>query len=289
MSHTSVFSILVAALLFNHASAQSIEAMQDSIAYYQQIIAKAESDEGRMDASKKCKSFVQEALDMPEAFSFPFEELTTMCTLSSPDGAFRLFNWNVPKNDQTHEYVCFVLFPASDRKAASWIELKELKRQPDKLQSRSFDENEWLGCLYYGIIPPAKKGRDFYTLLAWDGRDRMTNRKIVDAVDIKNRGFKSGKAVFKTEKGVQKRLIFEYSDEASMSLRYHEKDDRIVYDHLSPRQAGMEGNYAFYGPDLTYDAMKWQKNNWVEQTNIDIRLDEERDSRPYNDPRPRRN
>lgn len=265
--------------------AQDLRMLEDSIALCQTRIATADEDHERLAASEKCKEFLRLALSSADAFDYPFESLQTMCTLTSPDAAFRLFNWNIPKNDQTHHYVCFILFPADEKQGSSYIELKELGRQPDKLQSRTFDSDEWLGCLYYAIIPPQKNARDFYTLLAWDGRDRMTNRKYVEAMTISKSDVKFGSAVFKTNNGVQKRMIFEYADEATMSLKYHEDEQRIVFDHLAPRIAGMDGNFSFYGPDLTYDSLDWQKGNWVEQSNIDVRLKKGQDKRPYNDPR----
>jgi hypothetical protein len=32
----------------------------------------------------------------------------------------------------------------------------------------------------------------------------------------------------------------------------------------------MEGNYQFYGPDFTYDGLKFEKGIWVSYSNIDV-------------------
>jgi hypothetical protein len=69
-------------------------------------------------------------------------------------------------------------------------------------------------------------------LLGWDGHNKMTKRKFVEPLTISKNSLKFGRAVFKMERGVQKRLVFEYSADVSMSLRYQEKQARLVFDHL---------------------------------------------------------
>jgi len=267
-------------------STQTLQEAELEIARFQQQIAKGQKDSDRLAASDSCAFWIARVCDMQGVFEYPFDSLTTMGTLTSPDGAFRLFNWNVPMDDQSHRYRCFMLMPPDERGFSQWVELKALTKEPDKLVSRSFDQDEWLGCLYYQIVPPQSKKDDVYMLMGWDGHNRVSNRKFIETLSFQRGMPRFGSAVIKLEKGVQKRMVFEYAKEVSMSLRFHEKDRRIVYDHLSPRAAGLEGNYAFYGPDLTFDALRYEKGNWKEEKDVDMRLN--RDDKPYQDPRPRR-
>ena len=55
-----------------------------------------------------------------------------------------------------------------------------------------------------------------------------------------------------------------------MSLRYNEKKKMIVFDHLSPSNQMLKNNYEFYGPDMTYDAYKFQNNSWNFLKNIEV-------------------
>jgi hypothetical protein len=280
--------LLLTALLLRVAagSTQTLPEVELEIARFQQQIAKGPHDKERLTASDSCARWVEQMCGMQGAFAYPFDSLYTMCTLTSPDGAFRLFNWNIPMDDQSHRYRCFMVMPPDERGFSEWVELKALSKEPDKLASRSFDQDEWLGCLYYQIIPPQGKKDDVYMLLGWEGHNRMSNRKFIETLSFQRGMPRFGSAVIKLEKGVQKRMVFEYAKEVSMSLRFHEKDRRIVYDHLSPRAKGLEGNYAFYGPDLTFDALRYEKGNWKEEKDVDMRLD--RDDKPYKDPRRRR-
>ena len=65
-------------------------------------------------------------------------------------------------------------------------------------------------------------------------------------------------------------LAFVYNEKATMSLRYDEEKKMIIFDHLSPSQPSLEGKFEFYGPDFTYDGLKFEKGIWVHYPNIDI-------------------
>jgi hypothetical protein len=55
-----------------------------------------------------------------------------------------------------------------------------------------------------------------------------------------------------------------------MSLRYDPQKKMIVFDHLSPTKPSLEGQYEFYGPDFTYDGLKFEKGVWEHYQNIEI-------------------
>ena len=67
--------------------------------------------------------------------------------------------------------------------------------------------------------------------------------------------------------------MFEYSSEVSMSLRYNEKHHEIVYSHLASKQEGsmLDGQYQFYGPDGSFDALVQKKDKWVTVEDVDAR------------------
>jgi hypothetical protein len=114
----------------------------------------------------------------------------------------------------------------------------------------------------------------FYTLIGWDGNNKLTTRKFVDVLYFKSNGDPVfGKDVFKFPRKNPKRLMFEYSSEVSMSLKYNESENRIVYSHLSANQEGelLEGQYQFYGPDGSFDALELKKDKWVTVEDVDAR------------------
>ena len=76
---------------------------------------------------------------------------------------------------------------------------------------------------------------------------------------------------FLIEGNMEDRLVLEYSADLAATVRYNEAMDMIVYDHLAPLHPIYSGNYQFYGPDGSYDGLKFTKGIWVLQEDIDVR------------------
>ena len=67
---------------------------------------------------------------------------------------------------------------------------------------------------------------------------------IIDVITInKNDSIQFGAPIFETESRIQNRIIFQYSTDVGMSLNYIKKRKMIIYDHLSPKTANLEGFY----------------------------------------------
>jgi hypothetical protein len=114
----------------------------------------------------------------------------------------------------------------------------------------------------------------FYTLIGWDGNDKLTTRKFIDALYFKSDGSPVfGKDIFRFSRKNPKRLMFEYSSEVSMSLKYVERKNQIVYSHLAAREEGgvLDGQFQYYGPDGSFDALELRKDKWVTVEDIDAR------------------
>ena len=77
-----------------------------------------------------------------------------------------------------------------------------------------------------------------------------------------------GKNIFKMGKKRTKRLIFEYSAQIVMFVRYEKRYKKIVYDHLIPSPKSMVGKYEFYYPDGTYDALEYVGNKWIHRSDF---------------------
>ena len=63
-----------------------------------------------------------------------------------------------------------------------------------------------------------------------------------------------GKDVFRIPKKSPKRIMFEFSSEVNMSIKYNEKSGQIVVSHLSPKDGSsfLEGQYQYYGPSYLH-------------------------------------
>ncbi|MFM7104696.1 MAG: hypothetical protein ACKOW8_04175 [Flavobacteriales bacterium] len=274
---------LLAVLLSVNANAQDLPEVESRVYYYLGELAKSKTDAEMDTLSSQIRNLFLSCINHPETFDYPFSRLK-MCTIISPDNKFRLLNWNQPLRDGTHKYYGFVLLK-DDKGIIHWLELKHTPDRKGWQRNKFYTHDNWPGALYYDIVPMGKKGRsENYILLAWDGADNMTNKKLVDVIQIKKDRVRFGGDVFEGEEGIGKRIILEYSNGVSASLKYYPKGGYIVYDHLSPRNPAMVGIFSDYGPDGSYDALKFEKGKWKLISNIEVNRFAPNDNAPYKNP-----
>lgn len=266
------FSKYIAILLFSPFAGAQL----DSVMYHRELELKQQLDvlrAAQTDADKEArnqefKSYLYETIQMKGAFDYPFSSLKTLGSIKSPDNEFRFFNWNVEQEDHSNKYYCYIL--RYDKKNRDWRvhELKDnsamLPPQPDDI----LNEDNWYGALYYKVIPIEKGGKKYYTILGLDANNSVSNMKLIDVISFSGSHVKLGSPVFKMADGTHKRLFFEHSKKAYMSLNYDETYKRIVYDHLSPESPNLEGFHEYYVPDLSYDELRFENNKWYLQENV---------------------
>ena len=222
----------------------------------------AENNKLKAERNELFKSELSKILDKSNAMDYPFSRLQTVGFIDSPDKKVRIINWNVEQDDQTQRYYGFVLHVDKRKDEVNKTELIEDvfgMKQPEDVVTA----DQWYGALYYKIIPVKKGSRTIYTVLGWDGNTTLSNIKLIDAMYISGSSVKFGTPLFKIGKETKKRLFYEHSEKTTMILRYEEDRERIMMDHLSPESPSMKGFYSFYVPDLSYDALKFEKGKWI--------------------------
>ncbi len=234
---------------------------EDTLEILLNNLRSAKTDIDKKSADDQFNSFLKETIKQEAAFTYPFERLKTVGIVDSPDGTLRIINWNIEQEDLSQKYHCYLLH--RDNKKIIISELNDnsanLTLKPDGI----LEADNWYGALYYKIIPKEKGSKKSYILLGWDGNSSTSTIKLIDVLYFAGESPKLGSPIFKLNKTTQKRIFFEHSKKVSMSLKYEEKYDRIIYDHLSPEAPALAGFYSFYVPDLTYDAIYFDKNKWV--------------------------
>ncbi len=278
-------ALFISLAILPSAYAMTLEETQDSIAHYHSRILKTTVDAERLQLSENMRNLFIASFNNPQVFDFPFEKLR-FCTITSSDKRVRLFNWNVPFVNGTHTYFCFVLVKNEKKSSFEWTELKCIKNEPENLEGQVLKQNKWPGALYYDIIPMDKKKNDKYTLLGWDGKDNLSTRKVIEIMTISGKNnIRFGDDVFKEDKiSSRKRIIMEYSDEVSVTLKYYPEQQCIVMDELAPKNPVMGGIYSEYGPFGSYNMLQLKKGNWELHKNIDASKFAPNEGRPWNDP-----
>jgi hypothetical protein len=284
----SPFLLLFVFFVFGSKQIQASDALislENEMGQCLNSMRSSNEDKLRLAYSDTLLQLVREVVNTEGSFEHPFESLKGMGVLMSPDNKLKLFNWNVPMEDQTHQYHCILLHRPEKKSILTDVyELHQTRPFFDKTTRKYLSAEDWYGALYYEIIPSESRGGTSYTLLGWIGKDQLSTMKVIDVLEFTRRGLRLGSPEFKTESGTDKRFFLEYSNEVNVSLKFHEKEEKIVFDHLSPRASGLEGNAAFYGPDFTYDAFIREKGKWVYYRDIYITSGKPKDDRPFINP-----
>jgi hypothetical protein len=207
--------------------------------------------------------------------------------LESPDRQVRVFTWDVEAEDGTHMYYGFV--QAYNKKSKKY-EVYQLTDKSDAIkdpENAILDNTKWFGAYYYQVAQVKYKQKKYYVLLGWDGNNRITNKRLIEVLYFNEKGFpKFGDAIFTAENGkIKKRVIFEYQAGIFMSLRYEDEKQVIVFDHLSPSNPNLEGQYEFYGPDFSYDMMEFKEGKWQYKKDVLPRNDKDKTDKFFHAPK----
>jgi hypothetical protein len=247
--------------------------LEDSLYQLFQEFQVLQEPEERSRHNQDILEFMRCSLLRPETFRLRFDSLRKMAgILDSPDGLFRIFTWNIPLGPFIHEIhgVLQVKNP-QENLCKIYILSDRFDSIPDLLH-RETGPAEWPGALYYDIRRDKYRKEVVYTLMGYNFHDRWSDKKIIEILHFDpDTTPRFGKPVFSTPDGIQHRVIFEYSGDVAMNLRYNPDLKMIVYDHLSPIEPELEAHPRFYAPDFSYDGYKFRKGIWEYQADLDVR------------------
>ena len=287
MKNYRLIVILSLILIASHVCAQTVNnnfEIQDSLSKLSSAIWKQKTDSARLQANDIFFSKFQIVLESGSSLSVPLDSIHGITRASSDDGKFRVFTWNVPISDGTNKYFGFLQITLDD--SLVLIPLQSSGNEPPGFDTKQLSPQMWYGALYYKLIEVEIGGQKAYTLLGWDGYTPNSNRKLIDIISIDKKGnILFGMPVFKTDKGVKTRVVFEYAEKAIMLLRYDyqaimvmkkkkvKKENAwlIVLDRMVPMDPSMEGFRKYYVPsgDM-YDGFIFRDGYWVLVENIDV-------------------
>ena len=259
----TLFSILNISVFSQKVSKQLIAEYEDTLKVMAHTIMNGESQTVKTEANNAFISTLQEVLQFERSFNYPFDSLKTISIKISSDSKVRIYTWLLKKDNGNYQYFGFVHYKNKSKKRYEIITLNDNSENIRRPENEQLDNNNWYGALYYDIIYIKKKGRKYYTLLGWDGNNDISTKKIIDVMYFSGREkIKFGASIFKKGKTTTKRFIIEYNATSTISVKYEEKEKKIIFDHLIPMRKDLEGLHEYYIPDGTYNAMKYTNGKW---------------------------
>ena len=248
---------------------QLLKSYEDTLIGHAYNIVKGKDATTRQIAIHHFRKVLYRALKVENSFTYSFDSLIYISILTSEDKKFRIFNWNLLKNNGTYRH--FGIIQLKTENGVKLIELQDCSDNIFQPQDTILREC-WFGAHYYKVITKKYKKKTHYILLGLDANNNITNKKLIEVLTFENDKPIFGADVFdlKNDTTVY-RMVFEYKNEVYMSARYYEKEKRIVFDHLSPDKEENKDFYMFYGPDMTYDALRYKKGKWHLVKNVEMR------------------
>jgi len=241
--------------------------LQDSLSGYGQQMVSATDAAIRFRSDSFFTRILVRALKTPHSFQFPFDSLTTISRLYSPDSAFRLFTWQVSRDENLHRRHGAIqmktndgslkLFPLIDR---SFL----INDQKDTVTNHEW----WIGAIYYKILMHEFNKKKYYTLLGYDENSIRSTKKRIEVLHFNENGqpvFGGSFFSFAQDtirKKDQARFWIEYKKNGNGRLIYDEEMGMIMYDHLISETDEPAKKFT-YVPDGDYESFKWVNGKWL--------------------------
>jgi hypothetical protein len=272
--------IMIAALLFGMgqiyaqqmptaSQLEELQSREDSLKIYADSMIHAINPGKRFMSDSNFVRMLVRALRIPHSFEYSFDSLQTISRIYAPDSSFRIFTWQLKKD----EYFYFQkgaiqmrtkdgslrLFPLFD---ASMFTAKPI----DSVRSR----NNWIGAIYYKVIQKTWQGKNYYTLLGFDGFTVGSNRKWMEVLTFNESTGEPqfGGPFFKLKHDTSSkeqllyRFVIEYKKEASTTFNYNGEMDMVIVDHLIS-ETEEPHRPETYIPDGDFEGFQWKQGIWV--------------------------
>jgi len=249
----------------------------DSLALAGKQILNGENDSIRIEANKYFQKSIKAILVNDPDMLFSFDSIHNVSVLISPDKKLRILSWVLPEmKNKTYTYFGYLQTAKSKKVEGALYELLDQTSNIENAEDAKLTTEKWFGGIYYKILENESFGKKYYTLLGWKGNNALSTKKVVDALYFMGKKPIFASSIFKVEKKIKNRLILEYNSMAVVSLKYDDKLKMIVFDHLSPADVNQTGMYENYGPDFSYDGLKFKRGKWELMKDIDLRNKDER-------------
>lgn len=240
-------------------------------------LLKGSTDSVRIQAQDRFALLLDSILSTPAGPLMSFDQVRALSVAKADDGRLKTLTWMLStRQGQEFSYYGYLLLK-DEKEKKSGYKVVGLHAQSDYKREeieflRTGPEN-WIGSIYYAVIHKRYKKKDHYLLLGWSPQSSLTTRKSIEPIQWNAQRVQLGFPVIKAGGKARSRLVFEYNASVTMSLRYHSGKDMVIMDHLAssdprPEAAGM---YQLYGPDLSYDGLKFSKGQWLLIKDVDVR------------------
>ncbi len=236
---------------------------EDDLIQIAPFVISSSTDSAKLASAEILQAKLLEVLANPASFDYDFANLrmTTVAIASHPKANVRLFTFNIIlKNGVFQQYGVI------QRKSKAGISLFALndtaQNLPKDYLETTVENPEWIGGLYYQLIPHKIKRKQYYVVMAFDGHNLNSNRSIIDVLSFENDIPVWGAPIFRDgieDPSEEMRVVFEYHKSSRILMRYEAEQKTIVFDEVGPPFPAAQGNPYYYIPTGDYSGYKPSK------------------------------
>lgn len=213
---------------------------------------------------------MSDVLAMDGSMDFPWSRLNRIGMVTSDDQKVRVFTWHVMDDYDHYRYFGFIQVGMKKGKVRVY-ELMDNEKPQRGLMKLKQSDTDWYGKLYYSLVTMKYKRKYYYSLLGMDFNDSRSTIKSVEVITLQRNQPRFAESMFYNGNEYVDRLVLEYADQVTISVRYDLPTGMITYDHLLPFHPIYQNNFEFYGPDGSYDGLEFSDGLWNYREDIDIR------------------
>lgn len=247
------------------ADLKVLQQMEDSMSLSADSMYSAFLFDTRILYSERFARQLVRALKIPNSWSYSFPKVSERIEmLTSPDGAFRIFNWDVIPGENMRRYYGAIQLPSESLKLYGLVDYStELGKD---VEDTILTGGKWFGCLYYRIIPQELNGEKIYTLFGLNTNAFLSNRKVLEPLRLTVHGPVFGAPIFnvRSEKRPNERVnrfVLEYKKQVQVKMNWDAENQRIFFDNLVSQVNDPNRKYT-YVPSGQFDGFRWDGNSW---------------------------
>lgn len=228
----------------------------------------------------KLNEKIQEFAKHPKSMDYELD-IKQIGQFVSKDTTLRMFTWesNLARNKMLYHTIIQTRMKGADTTINYFLHDRGIERISPK---ETMSDRQWKGIVYYDLIESG--GPNEYLLLGWrPSTNGSTQEKIIETLRVTENSIAFGVPIIQKDTQLVKRLNFKYAANVNMSVKYEPAHKTVVIDHLNTFDKEFEGMSEFYGPDFSYDALKWEKDRWrfYEDYNVDSVIIQPKDVLPF--------
>ena len=220
------------------------------------------SDEEKIKNNNLFIDKIEEILYSKKSFYEDFEFIkNNTSVIKSENKKIKIISWFMPLKTE-HRFFCFIQEMIDEDYNFFFYESNEMKiEEIEKYQTKTVNENNWIGSVYYDIKEHKSNKQINYILIGWSG-SKSKNYKIIESMffDKKSQEFKFGSPLFKLNNKILNRYIIKYYVQSKLTLKFY-NNETIVFDQLKENDINPI-------PDGGYNALILKNQKWILKENF---------------------